>query len=99
MTLEPLFDRVLIKRKSLQELSKTIHIPEPVDKRASPAEGTVVALGPTVGHLDDDTREVVQDLKPGMKVIFGRNAGAEIDLNGDKYWIVKDTDILCRIKE
>lgn len=99
MTLEPLFDRVLIKRESLQEMSKTIHIPDPVDKRERPARGTIVACGPTVGYLDDETREVVQDLQPGMKVIFGRNAGTEIEVESEKFWIVADRDILCKIKE
>ena len=99
MTLEPLFERVLIKRESLQEKSSTIVIPEAVDKKERPARGTIVALGPTVGYLDDETREVVCDLEVGMKVIFGRNAGTEIDVDGDKYWIVADKDILCKIKE
>lgn len=99
MTLEPLFDRVLIKRESLQEKAGVIVIPEAADKRERPARGTVVAVGPTVGHLDDETREVIQDLQPGMKVIFGRNAGAEIDVEGEKFWIVKDTDCLCAVKE
>lgn len=99
MTLEPLFDRVLIKRESLQGKSSSIVIPEAVDRKERPARGTIVALGPTCGRLDDDTRELVEDLQVGMKVIFGRNAGTEIELEGEKLWIVADRDILCKIKE
>ncbi len=99
MTLEPLFDRVLIKRESLQEKASAIVIPESVDKKERPARGTIVALGPTCGRLDDETRELVEDLQVGMKVIFGRNAGTEIEVGADKLWIVKDTDILCKFKE
>jgi len=99
MKLLPKFDRVLIKRESLQEKASTIVIPESVDKKERPARGVIVAIGPTVGYLDDETREVVPDLTPGMKVIFGRNAGTEIEHDGDKYWVVADRDILAEIAE
>lgn len=99
MKLEPTFDRVLIRRESLQEKASLIHLPETVETKTRPARGTIVALGPTVGYLDDDTREIVNDLEVGMKVIFGRHAGTEIECEGEKLWLVNDKDVLCKVSE
>ena len=99
MKLEPKFDRILVKRESLQEKSSTIVIPESVDKKERPARGTIMALGPTCGYLDDDTREVVQDLKIGARIIFGKRAGTEVEFEGETYWLIQDRDVLCEIVE
>jgi hypothetical protein len=37
--------------------------------------------------------------KVGEKVIFGRNAGTEIEYEGEKYWLITDRDVLCGIEE
>ena len=97
--LVPKFDRVLLKRETLQQKAGTIFIPESAEKKERPARGVIVALGPTCGYLDDATREVVQDLTIGMKVIFAKNAGTEIEHGGEHYWLVADKDVLCEIAE
>jgi chaperonin GroES len=97
--LVPKFDRVLVKRESLQQQASTIVIPEAVDKTERPARGVIIALGPTVGYLDDETREIVRDLEVGMRVIFGKHAGTELEVDGDKFWVVADKDILCSIED
>jgi len=96
--LKPKFDRVIIRRESLQEKATKIIIPEDADKRERPARGVVVALGPTVGYLDDETKKIIRDLEVGTRVIFGRHAGTELDMDGEKFWIVTDRDILCEIE-
>lgn len=98
MKLKPKFDRVIIRRESLQEKATKIIIPEDADKRERPARGVVVALGPTVGYLDDETKKIIRDLEVGTRVIFGRHAGTELDMDGEKFWIVTDRDILCEIE-
>ena len=98
MKLKPKFDRVIIRRESLQERATKIIIPEDADKRERPARGVVVALGPTVGYLDDETKKIIRDLEVGTRVIFGRHAGTELDMDGEKFWIVTDRDILCEIE-
>lgn len=99
MLLRPKLDRVLVKRETLQEKASLIHIPEKVDSRERPARGVIVALGPTVGYVDEDTKELRRGLEIGEKVIFGRNAGTEIDYEGEKYWLITDRDVLCGVAE
>jgi chaperonin GroES len=97
--LKPKFDRVLIRRESLQNKNSMIQLPAEVESRTKPARGVIVALGPTVGYLDDATREIVRDLSVGMRVIFGKHAGVEVEYSGESYWLVNDRDILCEINE
>jgi chaperonin GroES len=95
MDIRPTFDRVLIRRESLQAKDSLIQLPEEVESRNRPARGTIVALGPTCGYLDDETRVVRQDLKVGDRVIFGRYAGTEIEHGKEKLWLVSDRDVLA----
>ncbi len=97
--ISPKLDRVLVKRETLQEKASLIHIPEKADARERPARGVIVALGPTVGYVDEDTKELRRGLEIGEKVIFGRNAGTEIDYEGEKYWLITDRDVLCGVAE
>jgi chaperonin GroES len=99
MQLKPKLDRVLIKRETLQEKASLIHIPEKSDARERPARGTVVALGPTVGYVDEATGKLERGLAVGMKVIFGRHAGTEIEYDGEKFWLITDRDVLCEVAE
>lgn len=96
----PKFDRVLIKRETLQEKSSLIHIPESVDKTNRPERGIVIAVGPTA-YISDSEGKKVEEIEVGVKVIFAKHAGApiEIDETDDEYWIVSDTDILAEIRE
>jgi len=99
MQFKPKYDRVLVRRESLQERASLIHIPEDADKKERPARGVIVALGPLVGYVDDESKKIVRDLAVGMKVIFGRHAGTEIEYGDEKVWIVTDRDILCEVVE
>lgn len=97
LKLKPKLDRVLIKRESLQEKASLIHIPEKVESSTRPARGVVVAIGPTVGYVDEETGKLERGLEVGMRVIFGRNAGVEIEYEGDKYWLLTDRDVLAEV--
>lgn len=99
MKLRPKLDRVLVKRETLQQKASLIHVPEDVDKRNRPARGVIVALGPTVGYIDEGTGKLEKGLSVGMKVIFGRHAGTEIEYGDEKYWLIADKDVLCEISE
>lgn len=94
MKIFPKFDRVLVKRESLKDASSVIIIPDQVDKQNRSERGEVVAVGPTAGMYDKDM-EKVETIKVGAKVIFGKHAGAEIQMDKESYWIVQDTDILA----
>lgn len=97
MKISPKWSRVLIRRETLKK--GVIEIPETVHQREAPARGEIVALGKTVGVWDQETGKVMNDLKVGDQVIFGRHAGTEIELGSEKFWLVEDKDILCSIDE
>jgi len=108
---KPKFGRVLIERKQAARIGSII-LPENQRSRHAKCEGTILALGETAGWTEtyDESGEkiVVQTLKVGDKVLFGRHAGAWLDatvdnkgeLNDDGVnFICQDADILCVINE
>jgi chaperonin GroES len=97
--LDPKLDRVLVKRESLKDKTSLIELPAAVESSTRPARGVIVALGPTVGYVDEKSGDILPGIEVGERVIFGRNAGVEVDLDGEKYWLVTDRDILCGVKE
>ena len=105
---KPKFGRVLIRREVEQKTKAGIIIPETAAKRNAPAEGVIVGLGETAGWTEayDEKGEpvVIQTLKVGDNVLFGRHAGAWLDSTISKdgkenddgsLYICQDTDILC----
>ncbi len=89
MNIKPLADRVLIKPAAAEE--KTVGgIIIPDSAKEKPLKGEVVA----VGHGTKDEEMVV---KKGDSVLYGKYAGTEIELDGEKYLIMRQSDILAII--
>lgn len=87
MKIKPLADRVLISPAPAEE--KTVGgIIIPDTAKEKPLQGTVVATGE--GKADE---EMV--LNEGDKVLYGKYAGTEIDVDGEKLLIMRQTDILA----
>jgi len=92
--LQPLYDRVLIKRIHIEEQTKGgIFIPETAKEK--PLEGEVVAIG--AGRIIDNKR-VPLDVVVGDKVLFAKYSETEITLDSEKYLLLKEDDILGIIK-
>jgi chaperonin GroES len=68
-----------------------IYVPETAKEK--PQEGKVVAVGP--GRRDDDGDRIDMDVKEGDKVLYAKYAGTEVKLEGNKYLILKESDILA----
>lgn len=86
MKLKPLADRVLIQPTPAEETTLSgIIIPDSAKEK--PLKGTVIAAG-------KGTKEEEMILKEGDKVLYGKYAGTEIDLDGEKYLIMRQTDVL-----
>ncbi|MDE6283723.1 MAG: co-chaperone GroES [Muribaculaceae bacterium] len=86
MKLKPLADRVLIQPTPAEETTLSgIIIPDSAKEK--PLKGTVIAAGK--GTKDED-----MILKEGDKVLYGKYAGTEIELDGEKYLIMRQTDVL-----
>ena len=91
MTIKPLADRVVIKLVEAEEKTKTgIILTAAAQEKPQVAE--VIAVGP--GGLVDG-KEVKMEVKIGDKVLIGKYAGTEVKVDGEKYTIVRQNDILA----
>lgn len=93
MNLRPLGDHVIVKPTEAEEKSKGgLYIPDTADKD-KPFQGEVLAVGQ--GKLTDDGKRLAMEVKTGDKVIFAKYAGTEVKIDGTKYLILKEDDILA----
>ena len=77
MNIRPLADRVLIKPAAAEE--KTLGgIIIPDSAKEKPLKGEVVAVG-------NGTKDEEMVVKNGDTVLYGKYAGTEIELDGEKY--------------
>lgn len=93
MTIEPLFDQVLIE--PLEEEQKTpsgLVIPDSAQEK--PSRGKVLAVGPGTTH---DGKEVVIPLKPGDTVIYKKWGGHEVKEGGKELILVEAKDIMAKV--
>lgn len=89
MNIKPLADRVLVKATAAEE--KTIGgIIIPDSAKEKPLKGEVIAVGQ--GIKDEE-----MILKAGDQVLFGKYAGTEIELEGEKFLIMRQSDVLAII--
>ena len=87
MTIKPLADRVLIEPAPAE--TKTIGgIIIPDTAKEKPLQGTVVAVG-------QGTKDEEMFLKEGDQVLYGKYAGTELEHEGKKYLIMRQSDVLA----
>ena len=87
MYIRPLADRVLIKPAPAEE--KTVGgIIIPDSAKEKPLKGEVIAVG-------NGTKDEEMVVKPGDHVLYGKYAGTEIELDNDKFLIMRQSDILA----
>jgi len=95
MTVRPLHDRLIVQRidEGEQHVGGII-IPDSAKEK--PQQGTVIAAGK--GKVNDDGKRIPLDLKAGDRILFGKYAGQEITLDGEKYFIMKEDEVLAVIE-
>lgn len=94
MTIKPLADRVVIKMVEAEETTKSGIILTGSAKE-KPEVAEVIAVGP--GGLVDG-KEVKMLVKPGEKVMTSKYSGTEVKVDGTKYTIVRQSDILAIVE-
>jgi len=95
MNVRPLHDRIIVRR--LEEGEQQIGgIIIPDTAKEKPQQGTVIAAGR--GKANDDGQRVPLDVKAGDQILFGKYAGQDITLDGEKYFIMKQDDVLAIIE-
>lgn len=88
MTLKPLSDRVLVKPAAAeQKTAGGIIIPDSAKEK--PLKGEIIAVGP-------GTKDETMQLAVGDSVLYGKYSGTEIELDGEKYLIMRQSDILAK---
>ena len=87
MNIKPLADRVLILPAPAEE--KTIGgIIIPDTAKEKPLKGEVIATG-------NGTKDEEMILKNGDTVLYGKYSGTEVELEGKKYLIMRQSDVLA----
>lgn len=87
--IQPLADRVLVKPAAAEE--KTVGgIIIPDSAKEKPLRGEVLAVG-------NGTKEEEMVLKAGDQVLYGKYAGTELELEGEKFLIMRQSDVLAKI--
>ena len=94
MKLVPLSDRVVLKQCEAEETTKS-GIILTSSAQEKPQEAEVIAVGP--GGIVDG-KEVTMQVKPGDKVIYSKYSGTEVEVDEEKYVIVKQNDILAIVE-
>lgn len=91
MNIKPLHDRILAIRVDAEEKTRGgIIIPDTAKEK--PQEGIVVAVG--AGKRDDSGKLVPMAVKKDDRILFGKYAGTDIEIDGIKHLILKEDDIL-----
>ena len=89
MNIKPLADRVLIEPTAAEEKTLSgIIIPDTAKEK--PLRGKVLAAG-------QGTKDDPMILKACDEVLYGKYAGTEIELEGTKYLIMRQSDVLAVI--
>ena len=90
MNILPLADRGVISPAPAEEVTKAgIIIPD--SSKEKPLKGTVIAVG-------NGTKDEEMVVKNGDTVLYGKYAGTEVEIDGEKYLIMRQSDVLAIIK-
>ena len=89
MNIQPLADRVLVLPAQAEEKVGGIIIPDTAKEK--PQHGTVVATG-------EGTKDEAMVLKEGDEVLYGKYSGTELEHEGTKYLIMRQSDVLAVVK-
>ncbi len=91
MKLRPLADRVIVKQNEAEEKTKSgIVLPDTAKEK--PTKGKVISVGP--GKLDDKGKPMELSVRKGDTVFYGKYSGSDIEVDNEKFVILRETDIL-----
>ena len=89
MNIKPLADRVLVLPAQAEEKVGGIIIPDTAKEK--PQHGTIVATG-------NGTKDEEMVLKEGDEVLYGKYSGTELEVEGTKYLIMRQSDVLAVVQ-
>lgn len=91
MQIKPLSNKILLKPSDNETTTKSgIVLPENAGEK--PTKGEVIAVGP--GKRDDKGNIIPMSVKVGDKVLYKKYGPDEVEIDGQKYLIGDEDDIL-----
>lgn len=90
MNVKPLADRVLVLPAQAEEKVGGIIIPDTAKEK--PQHGKVVATG-------NGTKDEEMVLKDGDEILYGKYSGTELEFDGTKYLIMRQSDVLAVVNK
>ncbi len=94
MKIQPLRDRVVIKREDEDQVSAGgIIIPGTATEK--PSRGEVIAIGD--GFIDNNGERQALDVTVGDTVIFGQSAGTEVTVDNEDFVVMLEEEIIAVI--
>src|SRR5437867_3630116 len=94
-TVRPLDDRILLRPLESEERTTAgIYLPDSAKEK--PMQGEVIAAGP--GKLNDEGQRTHLTVKTGDTVVYGKYSGTEVEIDGEKLVILRESDLLAKIE-
>ena len=94
--LHPLGDRLLVEPLEHDETFAGGMLVLPETAKEKPQQGRVLAVGP--GARDEQGRRLAMDVDVDDRIVFARYAGTEVKVDGVKYLIMRESDVLAAIE-
>jgi len=91
LSIKPLADRVIVAPMEKETMKGGIIIPDTAKEK--PQQGKIVAVGP--GQISDNGDRVAPEVKKGDVVLYGKYSGTEVNVDGDDYLILRESDVLA----
>lgn len=98
MNIQPIGDRIIVKRDVIEEdvVSKGgIIIPDAATEK--PDQGEIVAIGN--GKVGDDGKLLPMNVKVGDRVLFGKYSGQAFKIDGQELLTMREDDIIGVIRD
>lgn len=100
MIFEPINDNILVRIEDNAKESQTdsgIYIPKAVNASVKQDRGVIISVGQ--GRYLPNGERIVPTVHAGEVVLFNKFAGAEIKDGEQVFLIIKENDILAKIRE
>lgn len=90
---EMLYDRILVRPDKAEDKVGSIFVPDSAKEK--PQRGTVLAVG--TGRFENGIH-IPMKVKPFDTVLFGKYSGTDIELDGQEYSIMRESDVFMILK-
>jgi chaperonin GroES len=96
LKITPLDDRIVVDQHEAEDkTSGGIILPQQAKEK--PTRGTVLAAGP--GKMLDSGNRGKMSVRVGDEVFYGKYSGTEVDVDGKKYTMLRESDVLAIVEK